>query len=61
VIFVDPILNYLNSSSYFEEIQKISVGNIQQKDQRKKEATVLQIDGIVNAFSNQNGTLKNIN
>jgi hypothetical protein len=50
-------LNYLNSSSYFEEIQKISVGNIQQKDQRK-EATVLQIDGIVNAFSNRNGNAK---
>lgn len=56
--FVDPILNYLNSSSYFEEIQKISVGNIQQKI-KEKEATVLQIDGIVNAFSNRNGSAKN--
>lgn len=56
--FVDPILNYLNSSSYFEEIQKISVGNIQQKI-KEKEATVLQIDGIVNAFSNRNGNAKN--
>lgn len=56
--FVDPILNYLNSSSYFEEIQKISVGNIQQKI-KEKEATVVQIDGIVNAFSNQNGNAKN--
>ncbi|PKH66758.1 hypothetical protein CXF59_12635 [Flavobacterium sp. ALD4] len=55
--FVDPILNYLNSSSYFEEIQKISVGNIQQKI-KEKEATVLQIDGIVNAFSNRNGNAK---
>jgi hypothetical protein len=56
--FVDPILNYLNNSSYFEEIQKISVGNIQQKI-KEKEATVLQIDGIVNAFSNRNGNAKN--
>jgi uncharacterized membrane protein len=56
--FVDPILNYLNSSSYFQEIQKISVGNIQQKI-KEKEATVLQIDGIVNAFSNRNGNAKN--
>ena len=55
--FVDPILNYLNSSSYFQEIQKISVGNIQQKI-KEKEATVLQIDGIVNAFSNRNGNAK---
>jgi len=56
--FIDPILNYLNSSSYFQEIQKISVGNIQQKI-KEKEATVLQIDGIVNAFSNRNGNAQN--
>jgi hypothetical protein len=56
--FIDSILNYLNSSSYFQKIQKISVGNIQQKI-KEKEATVLQIDGIVNAFSNRNGNAQN--
>jgi hypothetical protein len=50
---VDPILKYLNSSSYFEKIQKISVGNIQQKI-KEKEATIVQIDTILNAFSNKN-------
>jgi uncharacterized membrane protein len=50
---VDPILKYLNSSSYFEKIQKISVSNIQQKI-KEKEATIVQIDTILNAFSNKN-------
>jgi len=55
---VDPILNYLNSNSYFKKIQKISVGNIEQKI-KEKETTIVQIDGIVNSFSNRAGNAQN--
>jgi uncharacterized membrane protein len=54
---VDPILYYLNTSRYFGEIQKISVGNIQQKI-KEKEATIVQIDGILNEFSNRIGNVQ---
>jgi uncharacterized membrane protein len=55
---IDPIMDYLNSNSYFGEIQKISVGNIKQKI-KEKEATIVQIDTILNAFSNRNGKARN--
>ena len=55
---VDPIMNYLNTSSYFKEIQKISVGNIEQKI-KEKETTIVQIDGILNSFSNRTGNAQN--
>jgi hypothetical protein len=47
---VQPLLNYLNSSTYFDEIQKISKSNIQQKI-KNKEGIIVQIDGILNGFS----------
>jgi hypothetical protein len=54
---VKPILDYVNTSSYFGEVQKISVSNIQQKI-KEKEGIIVQIDGILSAFSNGNATNK---
>lgn len=51
---VQPLLNYLNKSPYFTEIQKISIGNIQQKI-KAKEGIIGQIDGILNEYSGANG------
>ena len=48
---VKPILDYINTSSYFGEVQKISVSNIQQKI-KEKEGIIVQIDGILSEFSN---------
>jgi hypothetical protein len=50
---VKPILDYVNTSSYFGEVQKISVGNIQKKI-KEKEGIIVQIDGILSEFSNGN-------
>jgi hypothetical protein len=50
---VKPILDYVNTSSYFGEVQKISVSNIQQKI-KEKEGIIVQIDGILSEFSNGN-------
>lgn len=50
---VEPILNYLNSNAYFGEIQKISIGNIQQKI-AEKEGIIVQIDEILKNFSIKN-------
>ncbi|UQD55568.1 hypothetical protein [Flavobacterium sp. K5-23] len=51
--FVEPVLNFLNRSTYFEEIQKISATNIQDKIKAKEEI-VVQIDQIISEFSNKN-------
>jgi hypothetical protein len=48
--FVEPILNYLSTSNYFSEVQKISLSNIQQKI-RDKEGMIVQIDEILKGFS----------
>ena len=48
---IQPLLNYLNTSDYYNRIQKVSVENIQQKI-KTNEAIVSQIDGILNEFSN---------
>lgn len=50
---VKPILDYVNTSSYFGEVQKISVSNIQQKI-KEKEGIIVQIDGILTEFSDGN-------
>ncbi|MFV5694181.1 hypothetical protein ACM55G_01925 [Flavobacterium sp. LB3P122] len=50
---IQPILNYLNTSLYFEEVQKISISNIQQKI-KAKEGIIDQIDGILNEYSSVN-------
>ncbi|MFV5690800.1 hypothetical protein ACM55K_02105 [Flavobacterium sp. LT1R49] len=50
---IQPILNYLNTSPYFGEVQKISISNIQQKI-KAKEGIIGQIDGILNEYSSAN-------
>lgn len=54
---VEPVLNYLNTSSYFNEIQKISTSNIQQQIKGKEEI-IGQIDQIVSEYSNKTGNNK---
>ncbi len=55
---VEPILNYLNSSTYFEKIQKEFINNEQLKI-KSNEITISQIDGFLNSFSNTvNGNSK---
>lgn len=51
---IQPILNYLNDNAYFSTIQKISICNLQQ-ELKSKEGIIVQIDGILNAFSSSNG------
>ena len=60
--FVEPILNYLNTNSYFGEVQKISTSNIEQKIKAKEEI-IVQIDQVLTQFSNKignNQTSKNL-
>jgi hypothetical protein len=47
---IDPILNFLNTSTYYDAFKKINSQNIQ-NNINSKEATILQIDGILNQFS----------
>jgi hypothetical protein len=48
---VKALLNYLNTDSYYVEIQKISLNNMKQKVKANEEI-LLQIDGILSKFSN---------
>jgi hypothetical protein len=50
---IDPILNFLNASLYYDAFRKINSQNIQ-NNIKSKEATILQIDGILNKFSSEN-------
>lgn len=47
---VKPLLNYLNTDSYYKDIQKLYVANIQQKI-KVKEDIILQIDEIIESYS----------
>jgi hypothetical protein len=47
---IEPLLKYLNLSAYYEAYKKINLQNIQNKI-KSKEATITQIDGILNQFS----------
>jgi len=47
---VEPLLKYLNASTYYDVYNRINSQNIQNNIQ-SKEATILQIDGILNQFS----------
>ncbi|WP_348800193.1 hypothetical protein [Flavobacterium adhaerens] len=51
---IDPILNYLNSSEYYEALKKINSTNIQ-NEIKIKEATIVQIDAILSQYSASNG------
>ncbi|WP_281636818.1 hypothetical protein [Flavobacterium marginilacus] len=55
---IEPILKYLNSSAYYEAYKKINSQNIQNKI-KSKEATIAQIDGILNQFSGPYGNHAN--
>ncbi|PWA11535.1 hypothetical protein [Flavobacterium laiguense] len=55
---IDPILNFLNTSLYYDAFKKINSQNIQ-NNIKSKEATILQIDGILNQFSEANGNHSN--
>jgi hypothetical protein len=50
---IDPILNFLNTSTYYDTFKKINSQNIQ-NNINSKEATILQIDRILNQFSSGN-------
>lgn len=47
---VEPLLKYLNTSPYYDVYNRINSKNIQNSI-KSKEATILQIDGILNQFS----------
>lgn len=49
---VEPILNFLNNSAYFKEIQKESVQNIQVK-MKENDSIITQINGVLNQFKNK--------
>lgn len=49
---VQPLLNYLNQSNYYKEVQKITVDNIKGK-LIQNDTIISQIDGILNGFSNR--------
>ncbi|AOW08704.1 hypothetical protein [Flavobacterium gilvum] len=53
---VEPLLKYLNASPYYEAYNRINSQNIQNSIKRKEE-TILQIDGILNQFSGTYGKL----
>ncbi|PJJ10181.1 hypothetical protein CLU83_3577 [Flavobacterium sp. 1] len=55
---IEPLLKYLNTSAYYEAYKKINLENIQNKIKRK-EATIVQIDGILNQFSEPYGNHAN--
>ena len=50
---IDPLINYLNKSSYYSKIQKEYVNNELVK-MKANEVTIAQIDGFLNNFSNPN-------
>lgn len=55
---LEPLMNYFNNSVFFGKIQKEYVNN-QQIKIRADEATIAQIDGFLNTFSNTvNGNSK---
>lgn len=52
---VEPLLKYLNSSDYFNAIQKIGYKNLEQQI-AQNDTIIAQIDDVLNGFSN---TVKN--
>jgi hypothetical protein len=49
---VEPILNFLNESDYFKQIQKESLQNIQVK-MNENDSIISQINGVLNQFKNK--------
>lgn len=57
---IEPILNYLNQSTYFKQIQKVYVDNIKNKIE-KDIITINQIDALLNQFATASSNQKNNN
>lgn len=55
---IEPLLKYLNTSTYYDKYKKINLQNIQNSI-KIKEATILQIDGIINRFTGTYGNHPN--
>lgn len=56
---VEPILNYLNNSPFYAEVQKVFIDNIHAK-MKGNDLIISQIDGFLNSFSNAiGGNVKN--
>ena len=54
-----PLMNYLNDSDYYRQIQKEYINNLQIK-MKADDQVISQIDGFLNSFSNTvNGNSKN--
>ncbi len=49
---VEPILNFLNESRHFKQLQKEYLNNIQVK-MKANDSTIAQIDGLMNQFKNR--------
>ena len=49
---VQPILNFLNDSQHFKQLQKQYLSNIQLK-MKVNDSTIAQIDGLMNQFKNR--------
>ncbi|WP_282786509.1 hypothetical protein [Flavobacterium croceum] len=56
---VVPLINYLNNSSYYQQIQKQAVINL--KDKIKQNDSILkQIDGILNSYANKSNSANSV-
>jgi hypothetical protein len=53
--FVQPLLNYLNKSDYYNKIQTISLKNLQQEIVQN-DTILAQINTVLNGFSKENNT-----
>lgn len=53
--FVQPLLNYLNKSDYYDKIQAISLKNLQQEIVQN-DTILAQINAVLNGFSKGNGS-----
>lgn len=53
--FVQPLLNYLNKSDYYNKVQAISLKNLEQEIVQN-DTILAQIDAVLNGFSNGNST-----
>lgn len=52
---VEPLLNYLNKSDYYDKIQAISLKNLQQEIVQN-DTILAQINTVLNGFSKENNT-----
>lgn len=57
---IEPILNYLNQSTFFKQIQKVYIDNLKNKIE-KDMITINQIDALLNQFATASSNQKNSN